>query len=160
MGSTYVLRKGVADVTDFMPKTFAAGSALTVVPSLHRNATIYLDTAAGSTVTLPAATGSGDEYVFMVQVLATSNSHKVQVANASDTMAGTAFVVDTDTAGTVTAFATASTSDTITLNRSTTGSVTLGEFVKVKDIAANKWAVHCVLSNTGNGATPFSAAVS
>ena len=160
MSDTYILRRRVADVTDIQPKTFNAGSTLTVVPDLHQGATIYLNTAAGSTVTLPAATGSGVEYTFMVSALATSNSHKVQVANATDTMAGVAIVVDTDTAGTVTAFATAATSDTITLNRSTTGSVTLGEFVQVKDLAANKWAVYCVLSNTSNGATPFSAAVS
>lgn len=160
MSDLYILRKGVADVTDISPATFAAGATLTVVPHLHRGGTIYLDTAAGSTVTLPAPTGSGDEYTFMVKVLATTNSHIVRVASAADTMAGVALVVDTDTAGTVTAFATAAASDTITLNRSTTGSVTLGEFIHVKDIAAAKWAVYCVLSNTSNGATPFSAAVS
>ena len=51
-------------------------------------------------------------------------------------------------------------SDTITLNRSTTGSVTLGEWLEVEDIAANTWAVNGMLSATGAAfATPFTAAV-
>jgi hypothetical protein len=159
MSDTYILRRKVADVTDILPRTFNAGAALTVVPEVHQGATIYLNTATGSTVTLPAATGSGSEYTFMVSALATSNNHIVKVANADDTMAGTAITVDSDTVGTVRAWITAATSDTVTLNRSTTGSVTLGEFIQVKDIAATKWAVYCVLSNSGDGATPFSATV-
>jgi hypothetical protein len=154
------LKRGTATVNDILPKDFAAGATLTVVPDLHRGGTIYLDTAAGSTVTLPAATGSGDEYTFMVKVLATSNNHIVKVANAADTMSGVAITTDTDTAGTVTAWATAAASDTITLNRSTTGSARIGEVIFVKDVAAAKWAVQALLSNTGDGATPFSATVS
>jgi hypothetical protein len=153
------LKKGTANVNDILPLTFDVAAALTLVPDLHRGATIYFNRAAGSTVTLPAATGSGDEYVVMVKTLATSNNHILKVANADDTMVGMAYTADQDTAGTVTAWVTAATSDTITLNRSTTGSVTLGEYIRVKDIAATKWAVDCRLTNTGNGATPFSATV-
>ena len=153
------LKKGTANVNDVLPKTFNAGSTLTVVPATHRGATIFFDTAAGSVITLPASSGSQDEYIFMVQTLATSNSHILKVANATDVMVGVAQTVDSDTAGTTTAWATAADSDTITLNRSTTGSVRRGEFIRVKDIAAGFWAVHAVLSNTGNGATPFSATV-
>jgi hypothetical protein len=159
MSDTYILRRKVADVTDILPRTFNAGATLTVVPEVHQGATIYLNTATGSTVTLPAATGSGSEYTFMVSALATSNNHTVKVANADDTMAGMAITVDSDTAGTVTAWVTAADSDTITLNRGTTGSVTIGEYIRVKDVAATKWAVACYLTNTGNGATPFSATV-
>jgi len=159
MTSLLNLKRGTANVNDVLPLTFDVDAALTVVPDIHRGATIYLNRAAGSTVTLPAATGSGDEYTFMVSALATSNNHIVKVANATDVMAGTAITVDSDSAGTVRAWITAATSDTVTLNRSTTGSVTLGEFIHVKDIAAGKWAVHCVLSGSGDGATPFGATV-
>jgi hypothetical protein len=68
-------------------------------------------------------------------------------------------VVDADTAGTVTAFVTAADSDTVTLNRTTTGSVRIGEYMEFIDIAANTWTVNGVLTNSGSGATPFSAAV-
>jgi hypothetical protein len=136
----------------------SGGSAITVLTS-HAGRTIALDTAAGTTATLPVATGSGRVYRFLVTLLATSNSHVVKVPDANHTIAGTVVMVDTDTAGTVTAFATASDSDTVTLNRSTTGSVIKGEWLEFRDIAANLFVVSGVLANTGNGATPFSATV-
>jgi hypothetical protein len=49
--------------------------------------------------------------------------------------------------------------DTITLNRTTTGSTVKGEFVIVEDYAVNKWAVAGMIASTGTEATPFSAAV-
>lgn len=56
--------------------TQAAGSALTVTAAMAGKI-IQLDTAAGSTCTLPAASGSGRTWRFAVTVLATSNSHKI-----------------------------------------------------------------------------------
>lgn len=139
----------------------AAGAALTLTAETHAGRIINLDTAAGSTVTLPAASGSGNIYRFRVTTLATSNSHVVKVANATDTMEGMAIFADTDTAGAAYAFMAApATSDTITLNRTTTGSVTLGEVIEIEDIAANRFAVKAYLSATGTPLTPFSATVS
>lgn len=138
----------------------AAGSALTLVNEFHAGKTILLNTAAGSTVTLPAATGSNAVYHFVVSVLATSNSHKIQVANASDIMVGVINTIDTDSSDAVGPFATTSTSDTITLNRSTTGSVRVGEMLTVRDVATNRWFVDGTVCVTGTPATPFSAAVS
>lgn len=137
----------------------AAGSTLTLTEQAHGGKTIALDTAAGSVVTLPAATGSKAKYRFVVSVIATSNSHIVKVANASDVMFGGVTIVDTDTGGAVSGFMAAATSDTITLNRSTTGSVTIGEEIIIEDYAANLFHVRGFLSGTGTVATPFSAAV-
>jgi hypothetical protein len=54
----------------------------------------------------------------------------------------------------------ATNSDTITLNRTTTGSVSVGEWIDVEDVAANTWSVNGMLSATGAAfATPFTAAV-
>lgn len=175
MANTYILRKGHAELTDLASvlttqveldnaldlsaREVAAGATLTLTVAAHAGKTINLDTAAGSVVTLPAATGSGARFRFLVKVLATSNSHIVKVTT-DDVMYGAVLVVDTDTAGTVTGFATAADSDTVTLNRSTTGSVTIGEWLEFEDIATDKWAVTGLLTNTGNGATPFSATVS
>lgn len=136
----------------------AAGSARTLTYD-DSGRIINLDTAAGSTVTLPAATGSGCKFRFEVTVLATSNSHIVKVANASDTMRGGGVIADTDTAGAAYSFFAAAASDTITLNRSTTGSVSLGEWIEVTDAAANRWTVDYCLSATGTPLTPFSATV-
>lgn len=137
----------------------AAGSALTLTVASHDGKTIALDTLAGSTVTLPAATGSGATFKFLVTVLATSNNHIVKVASASDIIQGIVNIIDTDTAGTTTGFATAADSDTITLNRSTTGSAMRGEWLEIVDIATGVFTVKGQLANTGAGATPFSAAV-
>lgn len=139
----------------------AAGSTKTLTAADHGGRTILLDTAAGSVVTLPAASGSGVKFRFLVSVIATSNSHKVQVANASDTMTGMVLAVSDDAGFPVkgyTADATAG-ADTITLNRTTTGSTVKGEWILVEDYAANKWAVSGVIASTGTEATPFSAAV-
>lgn len=140
----------------------AAGSTLTLIPASHAGRTINLNALAGSVVTLPASTGSGDRYRFVVSVLATSNSHIVKVANASDIIWGAATLADVDGTSTIQTFiANGTTHDTITLNRSTTGSVTLGENFVLVDYALNTWLIdgHAVLSNTGTSATPFSATV-
>lgn len=139
--------------------TQAAGSTITLVNQLHGGKMVLLDTAAGSVATLPAATGSGVEYTFVVTTLATSNSHKIQVANSSDIMVGHIATLDTDTSDAYAAWPTTSTSDTITLNRTTTGSVRLGETIRLKDVATNRWHVQGLVCVTGTPATPFSAAV-
>jgi hypothetical protein len=126
---------------------------------------VFLDTAGGSVVTLPFATGSGKKYRFIVTVLATSASHKIQVQSATDFFVGMITTMSDDSPPTVKAFASvnsgtvATNSDTITLNRTTTGSVTVGEYLEVEDIAAATWFVHGLTSSTGTEATPFSAAV-
>lgn len=141
------------------PNVRLTASTYTLNPEEHDGRNLLFDLATGVTVTLPKATGSGAVYSFMVKTLATSNSHIVKVGNTTDVMAGSIAISDTDTAGTVTAFSTAAASDTITLNRSTTGSVTKGEWIELVDIESGVWAVSGLLSCTGAGATPFSATV-
>ena len=141
-----------------------AGSARTLTYADNR-ATVLLDTVTGSTVTLPAATGSGVRFRFLVSVIATSNSHIVKVANAADTMQG---VINTTLVGTpttnngwvpVTTGAVGGRGDTITLNRGTTGSATVGEWFDVEDIATATWQVNGQTTEVGAAATPFSATV-
>lgn len=145
---------------------YVAAGATKTLTSVNDKQTVKLDTAAGSVVTLPAATGSGVKFKFLVTVLATSASHKIQVANASDFMVGLINGSRVDSGNAILGFAAANSgtvatnSDTITLNRTTTGSVSVGEWVDVEDVAANTWAVNGMLSATGAAfATPFTAAV-
>ena len=144
---------------DVSTRLIAAGGTLAVTVAAHDGKTILLNTLTGSVCTLPAATGSGGRFKFAVSVLATSNSHIVKVAGSSDIIQGLVSTIDTDTAGTITGFATAADSDTITLNRTTTGSVMRGEWLELEDVATNLWTVRGQLSNTASGATPFSATV-
>lgn len=142
----------------------AAGSTKALTVAANNNQAVLLDTVTGSVVTLPAATGSGARFRFIVTVKATSNSHVIQVANASDFMIGDIHGISDDPA-TVKGWIAANSgtvgtnSDTITLNRGTTGSVSVGETIEVEDIAANTWLVKGAITQSGTEATPFSAAV-
>lgn len=131
-------------------------ASATLEPNGYAGRTIVLNAAAGLTVTLPAATGSGAVYEIVVGTTVSSNSYVIAVANASDVMMGVLGIA-TDIAGVN--VPTTSTSDTITMNGSTTGGI-LGSRVVLQDVAANKWAVSGALVSSGVEATPFSAAVS
>lgn len=146
MPSEYKPNFGVVSVT---------ASTLTARADAHGGVPVALDRAAGIAVTLPAATGSGVTFEFIVVTTITSNSTTIKVANASDVMLGV-LSVSTDIAGVT--CPTTSTSDTITMNGSTTGGV-LGSRVVLTDVAANKWMVSGELVSTGVEATPFSATV-
>ena len=143
---------------DFANEFSAGGSART----LNRDdagKVIQLEALAGTTITLPAAEGTGLEFECVVTRLATSNSHIVKVGNTTDVMRGYLMSVDTDSSDAAAPFATTSTSDTITLNRSTTGSVYIGETIRLKDVASGVWRVEGWYAATGAVATPFSSGV-
>jgi hypothetical protein len=127
-----------------------AGSTLSLVEKLHESKTILLDTLAGSTVTLPASTGNGAKYRFCISIVPTSNSHIIKVQNSTDVMSGV-IVEGTVTTAAALAWQTAASSDTITLNRTTTGGTIKGEWIEVEDIAAGFWAVR------GSSPTPAPA---
>lgn len=151
-------------VADVSARFVSAGAALTVDPALHSGKIITLDALAGSVCTLPAATGTGNIYRFLTTVLATSNSHIIKVSAAGQYMSGSIVAVD-NADGTATAFGTTGNgtttqSDTITLNRSTTGSVKIGgDFITLIDAATGYWHVEGTTVCTGGEATPFSATV-
>lgn len=155
LGATAAELNNEADISARM---VAAGGTLSVTVALHAGKIIKLDTAAGSVCTLPAAAGTGARFEFVTDTLATSNSHIVKVANGTDIMVGRATVIDAAD-DSLTTFATTATSDTITFNRTTTGSVRIGERIQCIDVKAGYWAVEVVCVGTGGEATPFSATV-
>ncbi len=146
--------KTIASLENYAP--IAAGATLTLTESAHDARTILLNTAAGSAVTLPAATGSMKKIRFIVSVIATSNSHTITCATG-DKYQGIIETMSDDAGAAVKAYAAvAGTSTIITLNRTTTGSVTVGEWIEVQDIATNRWQVRGVTTSSGTEATPFS----
>ena len=125
---------------------------------LGREPTIYtLNAAAGLTVTLPAATGSGKRAEFVVGTTVTSNSYIIQGDKAAVTMYGN-IIAAADGGNTVNGWEAVSDADTITLDGSTTGGI-VGDRIICIDIAADTWLVVGVLSQTGTEATPFSNAI-
>lgn len=144
---------------DVSARLVAAGGTLAMSQASHEGKIICLDTAAGSVCTLPASTGGGAVYRFLVTVTATSNSHIIKVANASDEMRG--YVVqDSDTATAPNIWWAADNDDTITLNRTTTGLAAQGEYFEIVDAVANHYYVRGYSQASGTEATPFSATVS
>lgn len=135
-----------------------AVTASTTLGPVHAGTVVVVNAAAGLTLTLPAASGTGRRFEVLIGTTVTSNSVIIQVANASDVMTGTAINAQ-DSADTAVMFETAATSDTITMNGTTTGGIK-GDRVVLKDVADNLWSVAVVGSATGTEATPFSAAVS
>lgn len=134
-------------------------STLAVTAAEHAQRTVTLNRAAGIAVTLPAATGSGNRYKFIVGTTFTSNGTIKVVGN--DIMVGHAILAQ-DSADTVVQFGTAADSDTITFYTAasnTTGGVA-GAIVDLIDIAADTWHVMYVSEAGGTEATPFSATVS
>ena len=132
-----------------------------ITAATHAGKTLLMGEVGGdaaATFTLPAATGSGAEYRFIVSVVNTSN-YVIQVANGDDTIDGSV-TLHQDSAATVASFNTVAASDTITLDGTTTGGVSIGDEITLLDMATNQYMVKGILTASGTEATPFSAAVS
>ena len=134
--------------------TVSAATTLSV--GEHDSKILMLDNASGFSITLPQATGSGARFGFVVKTALTENDYIIQVANATDVMAGTVALA-TDIAGV--SVPTTATSDTITMNGSTKGGA-VGSFVEIVDVDTGVFMVTGTIVSTGSEATPFSAAVS
>jgi hypothetical protein len=139
--------------------TLTADTAIT--EATHEGKTLLLGEVGGNAAlaaTLPAATGGGAIYRFVVSVVNTSG-YTIKVTG-NDVMYGNIVATSTgDTPDLAQPWPTAADSDTITLDGTTTGGVAIGDWIEVQDIAADKWAVRGVVTASGAEATPFSAAV-
>ena len=132
-------------------------STLTATPDDNGERVNVLNRAAGIAVTLPASLGTGVSYKFLVGTTVTSNSTTIKVANSTDVMTGLALSA-ADGGASVNGWETASDTDTITFDGSTTGGIK-GDMVVLTSVASGLWYVSIVSSSTGTEATPFSATV-
>lgn len=126
-------------------------STLSVTAAAHNNVVVTINRAAGTTITMPAASGTGNHYRFFVGTTLTGNG--IIAALTTDIIQGVLGVA-TDAAG-VNILSTA-TSDKITMNGSTTGGLK-GSYVELIDVASGVWSCQGGLISTGAEATPFSA---
>jgi hypothetical protein len=135
-------------------------TSTTITRALHEGKTLRLTgTGAAYTQTLPAATGSGDRYTFVVGAVNTSN-HVIKVVG-NDIIVGNIWgnsIGDSPDLGQP--WPTASDSDTITLNGTDQGGAKVGDEIVLEDFAADTWRiVSGHITQSGTEATPFSAAV-
>ena len=162
------INTGPANVVD-------ADSSISLTVDSHAGKIIHNDAAGAVTYTLPATVANADSAIAgpdadlnnlsnvgarfeIFNSITKTGDLVVQVANATDVMIGGALFID-DSSDNVVGFETTSTSDTITLNGTTTGGVTFSKIVCTV-IASGKYQVEVVSGCTGTPATPFSAAVS
>ena len=140
----------VADVSTRIVS--AAAATLTVALADHESKTVVLNRATGVAVTMPAATGSGARYRFVVGTAMSGGSSTFGMTG-DDTMQGVALGTDDD--GVPANSWRANGATVITLDGSTQGGK-IGDVVEFEDIAADVWAVRLLLQQSGTEATPFS----
>lgn len=131
---------------------FTITDATLALTDFYSGCVVAINRAAGCTVTLPAATGTGHRYT-IVTIADQTGDLVIQAASASDVMQGGA---QTDMTGAM--FPTADATDTITMNGTTTGGLK-GAKVELIDVASGVWNVWVRSEASGTEATPFSAAV-
>lgn len=136
-----------------------AGGATKTLTAANAFSTTSLDTAAGTVVTLPAATGTGNVYKFVVTTTASSNSHKILTAPITDVLIG---FVTGETSGTAKCFAAAAASAYHSLQMPFAGTQPSGGFegdwFELVDIASGKWQVKGCYQAGTTPTTPFSTA--
>lgn len=139
----------------YKPTSITASTSLT--NRLHGDGGVVVNAAAGLTLTLPAATGSGVKFEIIIGTTVTSSNVVIQVANSSDIMAGRIFGA-ADSGDTVNGWEAGASDDTVTMNGTTKGGYK-GDKITLRDTAANVWTIDGTITQTGTEATPFSAAV-
>ena len=140
----------------------ALGATLTATAALHAGKVVKFGKTDGTTVTLPAATGTGNVYTFVIGVTATSNANIIKVANATDVMDGSLNIQqDTDADGTLACWMAEVGDDTMSFaGAATTGGI-VGNRIVCIDYAAGFWTCTAwTISGGASEATPFSAGVS
>lgn len=144
-----------ADVSTRIVNTTA--TQLAVTAALHSGRIVKVSSTSPIAITLPASTGGGDIYTFIMNVVATATAHTIKVANTTDILAGVSIIAQTDTAQ-VNGFLTTATDDTISLNGTTKGGI-VGDKIQIIDITSGKFQVTVLGGASGTVVTPFSATV-
>ncbi len=130
-------------------------TTLAVTQALHESRIILLSLLAGFTSTLPAATGSGNIFLFMVGIVRTSNSYIINTTG-TDVFKGLVQIAP-NAGGIGLAESFGSTANkTFTMNATTTGGLLIGDWFEVADILSGVYACTGLLTGSGTLATPFS----
>ena len=136
--------------------TTSGATVLAVTQALHGNRTVTLSNTGPIAITLPTATGTGTKYRFVLQVAATATQSTIKVGNSTDVLQGLITSLTT-TAGVLIGFNASATSDTISLNGTTTGGG-IGGLYEITDIKSGIF--HVVARDTAAmTTTPYTTSV-
>jgi hypothetical protein len=137
------------------PVSLTATTAIT--KALHEGRPLLMGASgAALTFTLPAATGSGDIYLFIVSVVNTSN---YLIKASAGTMLFTGTIIGASTTDSATDAArtwiAGASDDSLLLNGTTRGGLSKGDYIRFIDCSATQWYVEGVITQSGSEATPF-----
>ncbi len=132
-------------------------AAFTFTPERHGGKITLLSLAGGYTATLPPATGSGIVYRVHIGIVSTTG-YVINVNPTTDNYEGNVVNIDTDSVDNeATGFvSTGSDDNRFTMNGTTQGGLTIGDWVEFLDAADTVWHVRGQLSGSGSIATSFS----
>jgi len=129
--------------------------ALTLTEKAHAGRIVTANHTTGFAITLPEATGTGNEYRIFYGTTVASGSATIVAPSASTSFVG-GCSISTDIAG-VTIICNVA-DDTVTMSGSTTGGIK-GTNFKFTDVASGLFMVEGFLCASGSEADPFSAGV-
>lgn len=154
--------KGIATITSLAttalvgPPPVAAGATKTLTAA-NAGAPILLDTAAGSVVTLPLATGTGNTYRFKVTTTATSAAHKILTAG-TDYINGIAIGFTGSTAKVFASAAATNRSIQMPFAGTQPSGGFIGDYFDFTDVGSALWHVNSMYQAGTTPTTPFSTA--
>lgn len=137
--------------SDVSTRNIVITANTSLTEATHDGKNLILDLAANSTITLPAATGSGAKFELVVNTTMNGTTKLILQANGSDKLNGTGWVQN------ATALANAfnaTAAQNVTMNGGTMGGIR-GDTIIIKDTAAALWTVSVFSHGTGVAATPF-----
>ncbi len=141
------------------PAPVACGATCTVT-SANGGGTILLNLAAGSIATLPAASGTGNVYKFIVSVTTTSAKDAILAASSSDAIIGLATGENSNTPLVFAGSAGTYHSLQMPFTGSQPSGGFKGDYFTCTDIAANLWACSGSYQAGTTPTTPYSTATS
>ena len=143
------------------PSLQSITESTTLTANLH-NRTLLIDNAAGLTITLPTATGSGTLYRLVTLTGLTSGSLVIQVAaSTDDTFVGTIIQHDTGAPppSPISMVATKTNDyDTITFSSTTSGGQAGDEMI-IQDIGSQTWFLGGRVIAANSAANPFTSVI-
>jgi len=139
------------------PRAQIAAASVSITREVHANRINVITGTDATTLTLPAASGTGNVYRFYFGESNTSGTVFVTDTPAAVDMRGSVNILDVDS-NAQTAYAALTSDDTMTLNGTTTGGQ-VGDWVEFVDLDTSQWSVTGQLTcpSGSNVADPFSS---
>lgn len=146
----------INNVAHVGPAPNACGATCSITAA-NAGQTTLLNQASGSTATLPAATGTGNAYIFVVSVTTSSAADKILAASSSDSILGLSIGENGGTAGVFPGSAGTYHSLQMPFAGSQPSGGFKGDSYTCRDIAIGVWECNGTFQAGTTPTTPFSA---